>query len=161
MHVELFQPLHTGGVLTRVLMSCGCGSHDPNMLLKYTCPARPTTCHTQCRTQDSREVSGASECRRDLEQSDCYNKLTACGVVKRPSGTGAFNCLCLLSFWLTVPPIHKVLCAPSKAGCLDPGPSEPSNPFTTCLYSTWCRESAKKLHMRTAAMQSKFQAGHA
>ena len=48
--------------------------------------------------------------------------LTACGGLKRPSDTGALSCLCLLSLWLTVPPIHMVPCTPIMAACLDAAP---------------------------------------
>lgn len=46
-----------------------------------------------------------------------------------------FVSLCLLSFWLTVPPSHMALGTPTRTGCLDPSPSGASS---TCKESKPC-----------------------
>lgn len=90
--------------------------------------------HSNSATQKWLSVQRNDVVRQVLGSTAAVVLLTACGGFERASGAAALSCLCLLSSWLVVPPIHKVHGNPSRGGSLHPSVSGPSKPcICNCL----------------------------
>lgn len=94
--------------------------HVGTCFLQYTALAKSKTCVDHKATEGVLHRSVASA------QMPCIRRdgriLTACGGSSCPSGLDFLTPLCLLSFWLTVPPSHIGPGAPNRTGCFDPSP---------------------------------------